>query len=89
MWFHPSVGREAGVRRAGALVAHRAEEQECKLKWECKWENLCELDWMRRSEWGQEAEAEKAWFLGGEIAKKAEEVGEVAKRILFQRHVLH
>lgn len=31
----------------------------------------------------------EAWFLGGEIAKKVEEVGEVAKRILFQRHVLH
>lgn len=42
--FTPSVGREAGVRRAGALVARWAKEQECKLKWECKRENLSELD---------------------------------------------
>lgn len=60
--FIPSVGREAGVQRAGALAAHWAEEQECKLKWDCKWENLSELDWMRRSEWGQEGEAERRGF---------------------------
>lgn len=37
---------------------------------------------MRRSGWGQEAEADKVWLLSGEISKEAEEVGEVAKRIL-------
>ena len=59
-----------------------AEEQVCRLKWEYKWENLSRLDWMRRSGWGQEAEADKVWLLSGEISKEAEEVGEVAKRIL-------
>lgn len=42
---------------------------------------------MRRSEWGQEAEADKVWCLSGEISKEAEEVGEVAKRRRF--HMLN
>lgn len=58
-----------------------AEEQVCKLKWERKWENLSKLDWLRESEWGQEAVANRVWFLGGEISKEAEGAGEVAKRI--------
>lgn len=43
---------------------------------------------MRRSEWGQEAEAEKVWFLRGAIAKEAEEVGGVADSTC-QRKVCH
>lgn len=68
--------------RTGVLVACWAEEQIYKLTWECKWENLSKLDWLRRSEWGQEAGADWVWFVGGEISKEAERMGEVAKRIL-------
>jgi hypothetical protein len=33
---------------------------------------------------GQEADAGRVWFVGREIIKEAQEMGEVAKRILFK-----
>lgn len=64
-----------------------AEEQVCKLKWERKWENLSKLDWLRESEWGQEAEANRVWLLGGEISKEAEGAVKLQREYSPKEHV--
>lgn len=72
----PMLAEGGRCRRDRGARGMLAEEPTYKLKCENNWEALSPLDWMRRSEQGQEAEADTVQFLGGETAKAADEVGE-------------